>query len=94
MNERTLNARLNVKYGLKLFFKNDLENMTIDKELISSAQRAYKNYTSYMEEKRGQEDIIRQKQIKDEKKQNERKSLAKKFQIEKTNIQAMETLLL
>lgn len=56
INERTL--KLNIKYGLKTFYKSDVENMPIDKELISSAQRAYKNYTLYMEETRRQEEIV------------------------------------
>ncbi len=93
MNERTLNARLNVKYGLKLFFKNDLENMPIDKELISLAQRAYRNYCFYMDEKRRQEEIILRNQKEEENKRIERESRARKIDSEKTAIQAMESVL-
>lgn len=92
MNERTLNARLNVKYGLKIFFNDDLESMPIGKELIQSAQRAYKNYSLYMEEQRRQEEVVRQQKEAEDKKRIERELRGKNMQREKTTIQAMETV--
>lgn len=61
MTERTLNARLNSKCGLQLFFGNSPLLVPIDNNFIKSGRYAYQNYSIYME-KRKEEEKEKQKE--------------------------------
>lgn len=47
---RTLNARLNIKFALKLYYNNNHNLVDVDKNFINSARQAHKNYMMYLED--------------------------------------------
>lgn len=93
MTERTLNARLNIKCGLKTFFGDLPLSVPIDKELVHSARYAYENYSLYME-KCKEEEKQKQKQIElDEHKRMENIRVFEKIRSGKNEIEQLESVL-
>lgn len=59
---RTLNARLNIKSTLKLYYNNNHNLVNIEKDFIKSARQAHKNYMIYLEEVKKKEEELKKKQ--------------------------------
>lgn len=68
---RTLNARLDIKYGLKSYFNDDHNSVPIDKKFIAAAQGARQSYNLHLEGIRQKEAEMEKKKLASEKQQRE-----------------------
>lgn len=60
---RTLNARLDIKYGLKLFFNDNHNIVPMDMNFIAAARRARQSYFLYLEGVKKKKAEIKKKQL-------------------------------
>lgn len=93
MSVRTLNARLNIKCGLKKFFQNSVVTVPIDKQFVNSARYAYQNYSAHMEKCREEEKQKEEQKELDEQKQIENKRIFEKITSGKSEIEKLEAIL-
>lgn len=90
---RTLNARLDTKFGLKLFFNDDHTSVPIDKNFIASARRARQSYFLYLESVKSKEAELKKKQVEDEKQRMENISKKDAIAKETNSIKDIENVL-
>lgn len=93
MIERTLNARLNVKCGLKLFYENSLVSVPIDKNFVKSARFAYQNYGLYMEKCKQEEDKKEREKELEQEKLLENRKIFEKIRLAKNEVERLEVAL-
>lgn len=87
---RTLNARLNIKFTLKLFFEDNHNLVTIDKSFITSARHAHMNYMIYLEECKQRKLEMKKSQMDKEKRKIDEAATMEKFSKEKKSIKVLE----
>ncbi|KAJ6639772.1 hypothetical protein Bhyg_12519, partial [Pseudolycoriella hygida] len=90
---RTLNARLDTKFRLKLFFNDDHTSVPIDKNFIASARRARQSYFLYLEGVKSKEAELKKKQVEDEKQRMENISKKDAIAKETNSIKDIENVL-
>lgn len=93
MTERTLNAKLNTKCGLKMFYGNSPISVPIDKDFIKSARYAYQNYSLYMEKCKEEELKKQERKDRDEQKKMENVRIFEKIRSGKNDIDNLEKVL-
>lgn len=89
MTERTFNAKLNIKTGLK-YFNGKPEMVPMTKDLIISAKFAHNKYKKYLEEKKKSEEEEKRKQKDNEEEAQKRLELLKKQNKIRQDIEELE----
>lgn len=90
---RTLNARLDIKYGLKLFFNDNHNSVPIDKNFIAAARRARQSYFLYLEGVKKKEAEVKKKQLEYENQRMENIAKIDAIAREKNSIKDIENIL-
>lgn len=90
---RTLNARLDIKYGLKLFFNDNHNLVPIDKKFIIAAGRARQCYNLYLVGIKQKEMEMEKKKVDSEKQEKEKAERLAAICNEKNSLKAIETAL-
>lgn len=91
--ERTLNAKLNSKCGLNLFFGNSPILVPIDNNFIKSARYAYQNYSVYMAKCKEEEKQKQQEKDLAEQKRMENIEIYERIRLAKDDVERMESAL-
>lgn len=91
---RTLNARLDTKYGLKSFFEDNHNLVPIDKNFIAAARRARQSYFLYLEDVKKKEAEVKKKQLEGEKQRMENIANIEAIAREKNSIKDIENVLI
>lgn len=93
LSVRALNARLNIKSVIKLFFENDHTLVPIDKNFISSARRAHRSHVLYVEECKRKEAEQKKAEMDKERKKLDEAANIEKIVKEKNSIKQIESVL-
>lgn len=90
---RTLNARLDIKCGLKLFFEDNHNLVPIDENFVESARRARQSYYLYLENVKGKEAEVKRKKLEEEKRRADNVVKMDAIAREKQSIKDIESVL-
>lgn len=90
---RTLNARLDTKYGIKLYFENDHNQVPVDKNFIAAARRARQSYMLYLEQMKNKEAEEKKKKLEEENRRKQNLEKVDAIAKEKRSIEEIEKIL-